>query len=70
MWNEYAREKIAELERQRRALPRAPEPTPRRSPAASAARAAGARIRRLGEVIERWGAGHETVPQTPSTRDA
>ena len=66
MWNEYAREKIEEAERERRPRPRLPirdtghvhAVTPR-----AIARAIGRRLRVLGESIERWsGVREETSP--------
>ena len=70
MWNEYAREKIEEAERERRPRPRLPirdtghvhAVTPRAIARASA-RAIGRRLRVLGESIERWsGVREETSP--------
>jgi hypothetical protein len=58
VWNEYAREKIAELEddlrRHGQVLPPV-ERKPRR-PLAPIAKATGRRMRRFGEALEAWGA--------------
>jgi hypothetical protein len=64
MWNEYAREKLDELERERsRAAAARPQAQYASTDAPSSAvplrpvvRAAGSRVRRLGEAIERWAA--------------
>jgi hypothetical protein len=59
MWNEYAREKLMEIESERlrrRESVRASvqEPVRVRGPLAPAARATGRSLRRLGEAIENW----------------
>ena len=53
----YVAEKLSEMEAQR-PHPPVPEPGPRRKrrPMAPVVRAAGRRVRRLGEALERWAA--------------
>jgi hypothetical protein len=60
MWNEYAREKLDELERDlqrtrasRPAVNLRPQPK-RRGVLRPVARAAGRRVRRVGEALEAW----------------
>ena len=57
MWNEYAREKMKELDAELARKHRNITPVARRShrrPLAPVARAAGGRFRRLGEALESW----------------
>jgi hypothetical protein len=58
VWNEYAREKIAQLDEELRAHlpPRLPAAPRRRRPLAPIAKAAGRRVRRFGEALESWAA--------------
>jgi hypothetical protein len=61
MWNEYAREKLDEIEREMKHA-RASRPSPhvstarpeRRGIVRPVARAAGRRVRRFGEALEGW----------------
>ena len=56
MWNEYAREKIAQLDKELRSHHTAQLPVEprRRRPLAPIAKAAGRRVRRFGEALESW----------------
>jgi hypothetical protein len=69
MWNEYAREKLAELERERRNLPRAQAParTPSRRRAVPLARNVGRSLQDLGAAIERLGVPASVEPFPEST---
>jgi hypothetical protein len=52
----YVAEKLSELDALRRRSPLPPEQRPRRKarPLAPVVRAAGRRVRRIGEVLEQW----------------
>jgi hypothetical protein len=73
MWNEYAREKLREIDEDlRRHAPlhtsamRISETAPR--PLAPVVRFAGSRLRRLGEAIESWATPCPDMHRAPDTR--
>jgi hypothetical protein len=82
MWNEYAREKLMQIESERlrrreSVRVQVQEPVRVRRPLAPAARAAGRGLRRLGEAIEDWAtprpdplrpqSGEVAQPHTPAS---
>jgi hypothetical protein len=71
VWNEYAREKLREIDAElRRRHPDVPQLTASREPPrvlAPAARLAGRRLRRLGEAIESWATPCKELRQSAET---